>query len=287
LIQYAQRLTGYVLTGDTREQVVIFLVGKGANGKSVFVETLRAMLGDYARDTSFATFLARRETSTADLASLVGARLVTASEGEGAQTFNESLLKRLTGGDPITCRYLYQEFFTYTPTYKILFATNEVPRIHSQTRAMKRRVQILPFRRTFYGPEEGRSPVRDERLREKLLDELPGILAWAVRGCLDWQAGGLCLPCAIVDETADLFDSFDPLADFLEEACVIHPRAQVETGTLWRSYLRWCESNDRQPFFRAPHSFSRSLVQRDGIARRRGTRGERILSGIGLRQEGC
>jgi len=283
LITFTQRLAGYLLTGDTREQAVFFLVGKGANGKSVLLETLRALLGDYGRDTSFSTFLEQRDTSTADLAALTGARLVTASEAEGGQAFNEALLKRLTGGDPITCRYLYRDFFTYTPTFKILFATNEVPRLVSQGYAMRRRVHILPFRQTFYSAEEGKTPVRDKNLRDTLREELPGILAWAVRGCRDWQAHGLAAPRVVQEETTALFESFDPLADFLEELCIGHPSAQVEVGVLWKTYLTWCEEHERQPAFRAPHTFSRSLVQRDGIDTRRGNQGVRLLVGVGIR----
>ena len=282
LIDYVQRLAGYCLSGDTREQCLVFMVGKGANGKSVLLETLRALLGAYAQDTSFASFLERRDTSTADLAGLVGARLVTASEGDASTAFNEAMLKRLTGGDAITCRYLYHDFFSYTPTFKIFFATNEVPRLTSQGYAMRRRVHILPFSRTFYAVGDGKTPLRDEHLREKLRKELPGILTWAVRGCLDWQQQGLNPPGRILEETRELFESFDSLADFLDEVCVIHPKAMVETGALWRSYLSWCEENDRQPAFRQPQGFSRNLGQREGINATRKHEG-RCLQGIGLK----
>ncbi|MHB9023969.1 MAG: phage/plasmid primase, P4 family [Armatimonadota bacterium] len=282
LVAFLQRLAGYLLTGDTQEQAVFFLVGKGANGKSVLVETLRAMLGDYAKDTPFSTFLERREANTADLASLMGARLVTASEGESGQSFNESLLKRLTGGDTITCRFLYRGFFHYTPTYKVLFATNEVPRIQSQNIAMRRRVKLLPFRQTFYAPEDGKEPLRDDRLRDKLREELPGILAWALRGCLEWQEYGLHSPRVVMEETAALFESFDPLLDFLDEHCVVHPQKSVEVGALWKAYQDWCEANERPPAFRAPHTFSANLKQRDGIDNQRRNRG-RMLVGIGLK----
>jgi len=281
LIAYAQRLAGYVLTGDTREQEVFFLVGKGSNGKTVLTETLRAMLGDYAKDTPFSTFLEHRDASTADLASLVGARLVTASEGTATQTFNEALLKRLSGGDVVTCRCLYREFFSYIPTFKILFATNEVPRIQSQTVASKRRVRIVPFRQTFYGPEDGKEPMRDEGLRDKLKAELPGILAWAVQGCLEWQRDGLRPPAVVMRETEALFESMDPLADFLEEECVLHPRAQVETGALYRRYAEWCNEGGRPRAFKTPTWFTRSLTQRDGVDVVRRYEG-RFLLGIGL-----
>ena len=282
LIDYVQRLAGYCLSGDTREQCLVFMVGKGANGKSVLLETLRALLGAYAQDTSFASFLERRDTSTADLAGLVGARLVTASEGDASTAFNEAMLKRLTGGDAITCRYLYHDFFSYTPTFKIFFATNEVPRLTSQGYAMRRRVHILPFTRTFYAAGDGKTPLRDEHLREKLRRELQGILAWAVRGCLAWQQQGLNPPGRILEETRELFESFDSLADFLDEVCVMQPKAMVETGALWRNYLCWCEENDRQPAYRQPQGFSRNLGQREGISPKRRNDG-RYLLGLGIK----
>ena len=284
LPDYLKRVAGYLLTGDTREQAVFFLVGKGANGKGVYEETLRAVLGDYAKVTPFATFLDRRDNATNDLAFLVGARAVTASEGAARETFNEALLKRLTGGDAISCRFLYHENFTYTPTYKIQFATNEVPRFTSQTYAIKRRVHIVPFRQTFYGRDDGREPVRDEALREKLRAELPGILAWAVRGCLEWQQAGLCAPREVKEETTALFEAMDPLGDFLEEECVLHPRALVESGALWRTYRGWCEREERPSAFKSPAWFTRSLTQRDGIESIRRHDG-RYLAGLGLRAE--
>jgi putative DNA primase/helicase len=284
LLGYSQRLGGYMLSGSAQEQCVNFLVGKGSNGKLVFTETWQSMLGDYAKETPFTTFLERRDTATNDLAALVGARMVTASEGAAHQVFNEALLKQLTGGDPVTCRFLHKEFFTYTPTYKILFATNEVPRIQSQTYAVKRRVRIIPFRQTFYAPEDGKEPRRDESLREKLRAELPGILAWAVQGCLTWRNEGLRPPEVVMKETAALFESMDPLADFLEQECVLHSRALVETGVLWRAYLAHCEREQRPPAFKFSWWFTRSLMQRDGVDLIRRHDG-RYLTGVGLRAE--
>lgn len=281
LIAYTQRMAGYLLTGDTREHAVFFMVGKGANGKSVLLEALRNLLGDYARDTSFATFLEQRDNSTADLASLVGARLVTASEAEGKQSFAEPLLKRVSGGDTITCRFLYKEFFTYTPHFKVLFATNEMPRFSSHSYAMQRRIHIIPFRQTFYAPDEGKLPVRDERLSERLREELPGILRWAVTGCLLWRMAGLKPPEIVRQETEDLMESFDPLADFLREACIIHPHARVESGVLWRAYLSWCEDAGRTPAYRTPDKFSRNLTQRQGIEAKKSD-ATRYLAGIAL-----
>ncbi len=283
LIAFTQRMCGYLLTGDVREQAFFLLVGKGSNGKGVFTETLQHILGDYAKDTPVTTFLEKREASTSDLAALVGARLVTASEGEDTTSFNEGLLKRLSGGDRITCRHLYQNFFTYQPAFKILFSTNEVPKIRSQNYAMKRRVKVLPFRVKFYYEYERKVPVRDESLKTKLQSEFSGILNWMLEGCRQWQKYGLGMPPVMIQEVESLFESMDPLSEFLESECVFHPGAAVESGVLWKTYVGWCRFLNREPAFRLTHHFTRSIVQRDGVEAGRNFAGtKRILKGIGL-----
>jgi putative DNA primase/helicase len=283
LPEYVRRLAGCLLTGDVSEQGVYFPVGKGANGKGVYIETLRAVVGDYAKDTPFATLLETYDTSTNDLAGLVGARLVTASEGSARQTFNEGMLKRLSGGDPITCRFLHREFFSYYPTYKIVCATNEVPRFTSQAYSIRRRVHIVPFRQTFYAPEEGREPVRDEGLKGQLRAEASGILNWALRGCIEWQEGGLRPPAVVRNETAALFDTMDPLADFIDSECVLHPGAKVTTSSLFGAYRRWCDADGRPSAFRSQNAFTRTMAGRDGIEYKP-MRDGRYLVGIGLRE---
>lgn len=284
---FVRRLAGYVLTADTREESVFILTGKGQNGKSKMVETLRAVLGDYAADTPFTTFIERRsDSATNDLAALVGKRLITASEGEDTQSFNESLLKQLSGGDPITCRFLHKEFFTYTPTFKVLFSTNEVPRIRSQNFAMKRRLKLIPFRQRFYDREDGRKPVKDDQLLPKLLAEKNGILAWMVEGCLEWREHGLMTPRVIRAEVERLFESQDLLAEFIEDRCEVGPGREVQAKSLWIEYSQWCGETNREVAFKAPQWFSKDLTQREGIDTKRGKRGGRsvrLLSGIGLR----
>ena len=280
---FVKRLAGYVLTADTREESVFILTGKGQNGKTKMVEALRVVLGDYAADTPFTTFIERRsDSATNDLAALVGKRLITASEGEDTQSFNESLLKQLSGGDPITCRFLRMEFFTYTPTFKVLFCTNEVPRIRSQNFAMKRRLKLVPFRQRFYDREDGRKPVKDDQLLPKLLAEKSGILAWMVEGCLEWRTHGLMTPKVIRAEVERLFESQDPLAEFMEDRCSLGADAEVEVTDLWQEYNRWCENTKRKPAFKAPQWFSKNLTQRDGIDAKRGGKGIRLLTGIAL-----
>ncbi len=275
IIGFVKRMAGYCLTADTREQSVFIFTGKGQNGKGRFVEPLRTILGDYAGDTPVSTFTERRESNTADLAALMGKRLVTASEGEETQSFNESLLKTLSGEDPITCRELYQKFFTYTPTFKVVFSTNEIPRIRSQNFAMKRRIKLIPFRQRFYDPEDKKTPVKDSQLLPKLLVEKNGILAWMVQGCLEWREHGLMTPDVIREEVNRLFESQDLLAEFLDERCKLLPDEEVEVSTLWKDYLLWCQETGRKQAFKQPQGFSRSLTQRDGIDRKKGTGGVR------------
>lgn len=283
LIDFVQRMVGYCLTGDTREESVFILYGRGQCGKSKFVEVLRHILADYTRDTPVTTFLERNDTNTADLASLVGARLVTASETEGDhQTFNEPLLKKISGRDPVTCRFLYRDFFTYIPTYKVVFATNDPPRIRSQGFAMKRRIKVIPFKQRFNDPDTGILPIKDDRLQEKLFAESEGILAWAVRGCLKWQKDGLPIPSTIRREINNLFDSQDPLAEFIDSQCVLDPDALIEIRELWKRYWNWCDEVKLRPAFKATQWFSKNLAQRDGIETVRGVNGVRMLRGITL-----
>jgi putative DNA primase/helicase len=283
IASFAQRMIGYCLTGDTREESIFILYGRGQCGKSKFVEIICRVLGDYVRNTPVTTFVERNDTSTADLASLVGSRLVTASEADEHQAFNEPLLKRISGRDPVTCRHLYKSFFTYVPTFKVVFSTNDVPRIRSQSFAMKRRVKIVPFRQRFYDPEEGKLPIKDDRLWEKLTSEVEGIFAWAVRGCLEWQKNGLQVPPAIRREINRLFDEQDPLAEFIDQKCVLGLDESIEVNKLWREYLEWCSIEVRRPAFKATQWFSKSLTQRDDIDLARGTGGIRMLQGIALR----
>jgi len=280
IIDFVHRMVGYCLTGDTREESVFILYGRGQCGKSKFMDVLRYIFGDYIRDTPVTTFVERTDNNTADLASLSGARLVTASEAEENQAFNEPLLKRVAGRDPITCRHLYKSFFTYVPTFKIVFATNDVPKIRSQSFAMKRRIKLIPFRQRFYDPDEGKTPVKDDKIYDKLIAEASGILAWAVKGCLEWKSEGLRMPKVLKREIEALFDSQDPIGEFLDMECVLHWQAICEISSLWQEYLTWCDTNKQHPAFKAVQWFAKNLAQRDGIDRSRGTDGIRLLRGI-------
>lgn len=289
LINFMHRLCGYALTGDTSEESVYILYGRGRCGKSKFVEVLRHVMGDYIKDTPVSTFVERNDTNTADLASLLGARLVTATEAEENQTFNEGLLKRVSGRDPVTCRYLYCGYFTYTPTFKVLFATNDVPQFKTQSFAMKARIKIVPFNQRFYDPEEGKTPVKDMHIIDKLKAETDGIFSWMVKGAMLWQQdGGLKIPQIIKDEVENLFGTRDLLGDFIENQCVLasnYPDLElnlaIKTNELWRAYQEYCTLQGIPSAFKKIEWFGRNLSQRDGIESVRKASG-RFITGIDL-----
>ncbi len=186
---YLARVCGYWLTGYTHEHALFFLYGTGANGKSVFIETVQGYMGDYATTAPVETFMAARgERHPTELAGLHGARLVVSPETESGRHWNESRLKQITGGDTITARFMRQDFFTFKPTFKICIVGNHKPSLRTIDEAIRRRFHLIPFNVTIPAGE------RDPKLAEKLKSEWPGILAWAVKGCLEWRkVGGACL----------------------------------------------------------------------------------------------
>ena len=237
LVAFVQRAIGYSLTGDTREQCLFLCHGKGANGKSTMLSTLRAVLGDYAANTPFSTFeLGERAGNTNDLAALAGTRLVTAAETSEARRLNEARVKAVTGGDPVTARFLYTEFFTYVPTYKIWLSMNALPAVAGVDDGIWRRLRLIPFRVSFKGRE-------DRTLEATLRAEVPGILAWAVDGCLQWQAmGDLGAPSAVLDATEAYRTESDVIGRFLEDRTHedADPRHGVRASDLYSAYSRWC-----------------------------------------------
>jgi len=180
LVRFLQRAVGYALTGMTSEQVLFFLYGTGANGKSTFIETCRNLVGEYAQQADFDTFVPKENGHPRnDLARLAGARFVAAVEAAQGRQLAENVIKQATGGDTITARFLYREYFEFSPQFKLFLVANHKPVIIGTDEAIWRRIRLIPFTVTI-PPEE-----RDKQLLEKLQRELPGILAWAVRGCLD------------------------------------------------------------------------------------------------------
>jgi putative DNA primase/helicase len=278
LISYLQKLAGYCLTGDTREKCLPVLHGGGNNGKTIFIATIGAMLGDYARETPVETLMIKRnETIPNDIAGLKGARLVTASEGERGQRLAESLIKRLTGGDKISARFLHQEFFEFVPEFKIVLSTNHKPSIRGTDAAIWSRIHLVPFDVTIPKSEQIPRTVMLERLKE----EWPGILAWAVGGCLAWQREGLEKPEEVERATSDYRADSDILGGFISDCCVINPLAKCRSMELYVQYQKWCAENGEEYIkFR---TFGAVLEERGLKRTRLGHKQDRGFQGIGLK----
>ena len=273
---YLQRMVGYALTGSTQEHALFFLYGTGANGKSVFVNTLATILGDYATNAPMDTFMeTRTDRHPTDMAGLRGARFVAAIETEQSKRWAESKLKNLTGGDKISARFMRQDFFEFFPQFKLFVAGNHKPAIRNIDEAMKRRLHLIPF--TITVPPER----RDKNLQQKLLAERDGILAWAVQGCLDWQRHGrLSPPQRVVDATEEYFEAEDALGRWLDERCVREPNAKSLTAELFNDWKQWAEASGE--FVGAQRRFSDLLITR-GLDKWRNGMGVRGFQGIGLK----
>jgi P4 family phage/plasmid primase-like protien len=236
LQNYLARVAGYALTGVTTEHALFFLYGTGANGKSVFVNTLAAILGDYATNAAMDTFMeSRSDRHPTDLANLMGARLVTAIEVEKGRRWAESRIKSLTGGDKISARFMRQDFFEYKPQFKLLIAGNHKPAIRDVDEAMRRRLHLIPFTVTI-PPER-----RDKTLPERLLQESDGIFKWALDGCLEWQRTGLNPPALVLSATEEYFESQDAMRRWMEDHCFVHPSVRCTTDDLFSSWKLWAE----------------------------------------------
>lgn len=216
MIAFLRRWCGYCLTGSTREHALIFLYGPGGNGKSVFLNTVSGIMADYAVTAAMDTFTASRgDRHSTDLAMMRGARLVSASETEEGRAWAESRIKQITGGDPVTARFMHKDNFTYQPQFKLTIVGNHQPVLNNVDDAAKRRFNIIPFNRKPNNP--------DRDLESKLRAEWPAILRWMIEGCLDWQANGLGRPASVVAATADYFSEQDFIGQWLEETCIVEP----------------------------------------------------------------
>lgn len=234
LVDFIRRAIGYTLTGETDEHALFVNVGKGENGKSVFMTILSDLLGDYASNTQHGTFAEKKNDSTRnDLAGLMGARLVHCSETNDNFRFDEALIKQLTGGDKISARFLYGEFFAFRPAFKIWIASNYQPEIRGIDDGIWRRIKFIPWA-IKVNPWD-----RDPKLVAKLRAELSGILAWAVTGCRDWQQGGLCEPESIRRAAESNRAESDIMVQFLTECCEVGPREECQSSQLYAVFRQW------------------------------------------------
>lgn len=238
LQKFLQRISGYALTGITREDALFFLYGTGANGKTVFINTIAGVMGDYAKTAPMEAFTASmNEQHPTDLAGLQGARLVTATEIEDGKRWAESKIKRLTGGDKISARFMRQDFFEYTPQFKLVIAGNYKPGLGAVGEAIRRRFHLIPFTVTIPEAE------RDEELTKKLRAEWGGILQWMIEGCLAWQREGLNPPAIVRDATEDYLAAEDCIGQWLEERCETGPNCSSTVSELYGSYQGWLIHN--------------------------------------------
>ncbi len=277
VIAFLQQFLGYCLTGLTVEHALLFLFGSGGNGKSVFLNLVLAVLGEYAMTAGMETFTAsKNERHSTELARLRGARVVTGSEVEEGKEFNSARIKQATGGDPITARFMRRDDFTYTPQFKLLFSANDQPRLHQVDDAMKRRINMLPF---LHKPA-----LPDPFLEEKLKAEGGRILSWMIAGCLDWQrrrqdsgGSGLVRPDAVKAATADYFEGQDVFGQWIEEKCTLGPTKQEQSSALYRSWVAYAQRIGEEP--QSQTAFALRLKKRFAQGKVRGLRG---FNGIAL-----
>jgi putative DNA primase/helicase len=255
LIDYIQRAVGYSLTGDTSEQVVFLCHGNGANGKSVLLGLLEKLLGDYAGKASFDTFDAgNRNNASNDLAALKGKRLVTVIEAEEDKVLAEAKIKAVTGQDLITCRFLFREFFTYKPEFKIWMAMNHLPIIRGGDRGIWRRIRVIPFFQSFEGRE-------DRGLPAKLEAELSGILNWALEGLRKWWESGLGeMPETMKKVTEEYRHDNDSIGRWLEERTIPNPLGLMRAGVGYQNYSDWMKEVGELPF--SQKNWGKSLRER-------------------------
>jgi putative DNA primase/helicase len=239
LQEFLQRLAGYFVTGSVKEEVLPIVHGPGGNGKTKFVETLRACLGpDYVTGVAMETLIVTKgEQHPTDLADLRGKRLAIASETEQGRYLAEAKVKALTGGDRMRARHMRKDFFEFDPTHKLLIVGNHRPALRNVDEAVRRRLLLIPFDAVI--PPEA----RDSNLAEKLRAEYPQILKWMIDGCLEWQEMGLCPPDRVRAATRNYLESADAVGRWLEERCVRGPNKTVSKADAYASWKTWAESN--------------------------------------------
>jgi P4 family phage/plasmid primase-like protien len=244
---FLQRAVGYAATGVAREEMLPILHGPGANGKSTLTGVLLEVLGDYAIQAAPDLLMLKKGAHPTELADLFGARFVVCMENEEGRRLAESLVKHITGRDRIKARRMREDFWEFDPTHTVFLGTNHRPEVRGTDHAIWRRLKLIPFNVTIPEAEQ------DKTLPETLRSELRGILAWVVRGCIEYQRSGLGEPDQVRDATRGYRSDMDALAAFFEDRCVIHPRAEVPATQLYKAYQEWCaesgESDESQRRF--------------------------------------
>jgi poxvirus D5 protein-like len=238
VIRYIQKALGYSLTGSTREQIMFILFGKGRNGKSIFVEVISEILGDYSNNMQAKSLMVKKNDNiNTDIARLSKARFVTSSEPNEGFRFDEGLIKQLTGGDKVTARFLYAEEFEYTPKFKIWVSTNHKPIIRGTDDGIWRRLVLIPF--DVQIPEEK----VDKDLKYKLLREAPAILNWMAEGAYMWMQEGLAMPEKLKEASKDYRNEMDVIEQFIEDECKRVDDGKEKANELYELYKQWANNN--------------------------------------------
>ena len=286
ILNFVQRLLGYAITGLTRERVLLICYGTGSNGKSLMLNTLIDVLGDYARRVPSELFLQNRgDKHPTMIAELHGLRLAVAAETPVGAKLDESLVKELTGSDRLTARRMREDYFTFVPTHKLVLATNHRPRVRGSDHAVWSRLILLPFTVRFWDRDKGETGPpeleADKDLANKLREEWPGILQWLIEGAKDYLANGLQIPRSVLDATAAYRTEEDVVGQWLAERCIVDPRSHTPVADLWADFERWCETNGEAVM--SKQMFTRLLTDR-GFATQKTSGGARVKLGLCLRE---
>lgn len=276
VINYLQRCVGYSLVGEVHEKILLLPWGEGNNGKSTFIETIAAVLGgDYAMRTHSELFLSRKEgTISNDIAALTGVRFAYATEPPLNRPLNASLIKELTGGDTVSARFMRGEYFSFRPECTLWMSANHKPHTYDTGNALWDRLKLIPFTISIQKEKQNKN------LKNELMTEAEGILAWAIQGCLDWQRQGLNEPGAVMLATGEYRQENDTVAGFIEEVCDVLPGARVKSGQLYERYKKYCDQTGEREI--SGKAFSAALEKKGYLKKKENT--GMWFHGIGLRQ---
>lgn len=276
MIRFLQRALGYSLTGDVGAQCLFFPWGGGSNGKSTLLNTFLDLLGDYGTLAPADLLLVKKgETHPTEKVDLFGKRFAVCQEVEEGRRWAEATLKQLTGGERVKARRMREDYWEFEPTHKLWIAANHKPVVRGTDYAIWRRIKLIPFTVTI--PEEE----KDENLRQKLLREGPGILRWAVEGCLAWQREGLGIPPEVKEATETYRAEMDVLGEFLADCCEVKKEAKTSSKELYDAYAGWCQVNGERPL--SKRNFGQRLEER-GFCPHKGTGGARYWLGLTVTQ---
>jgi putative DNA primase/helicase len=281
LVRYLQKAVGYSFTGSVQEQCFFACYGEGSNGKTTLLEVLAYVAGDYGASVPFHALEVKHSGGVPNESLLLlGKRFVKSSETREGRRLDEGRVKAWTGGDSMMARPLYREYFTFSPTHKLWLAFNHKPVIADDSPAMWRRVHMIPFEHKFEGAQV------DALLGNKLRAEAPGILNWAIEGCIAWQREGLQRPTAVQQATREYEQESDALGPFLEDHCIVDldnldSSNCVPASHLWDAYLDWAKVNGESPMAR--NTWADRLKRRGFRSMEAGHEKRRVWRGLTLR----